>query len=319
MILSSFCLEDLVAFQDSCKLFNQIILDYNDNFVCKRLEKAAYRTAISLYDRLLSRRPLNLWILVKTKRRISVAWQVANVPSQTHQIAAKILQHGSVDPQRGPVYRPRVARNAYPYVLGILQFFEEYRYRLASFTLDSNAVQRPSDQVEALLLARYNQKTVKRLCALFRVLLHVLRVGVPRMTQVSMWTLLGIPRTSLPSFVLDEGDYLDFFTFGGLEAFRDVIRKRDGTIDIVVAHFARATPIQLPIRYGGQSHATLVPRPQPIQSPDDNVTAIKICRLLPRATDFLHLNRHGGNLAAEQDLFLRHLVTYNGEEPVLLR
>ena len=92
---------------------------------------------------------------------------------------------------REEFYASIVRKNSRPYILALLQFFEEYRNGLANYTDVSGAVQTPSDQTEAILLARYNQQTVIRLCALYQTLNELMRFVLE---FVSMSTLLGIPR-----------------------------------------------------------------------------------------------------------------------------
>ena len=64
----------------------------------------------------------------------------------------------------------KVRKNLRTYILALLQFFEEYRNTLAIYTGVSGAVQRPRDQTEAILLARYNKQTVNRFLAVYQTL-----------------------------------------------------------------------------------------------------------------------------------------------------
>lgn len=184
----------------------------------------------------------------------------------------------------------KVANYAYPYVLALIQFCEEYRYRLAGLVIDPNKLQTYSDQVEELLLAKYNEKTVNGLCALYHILLDLLRFTIPEEKHLSMIKLLGIARTNYLSSVLNNGEHLDLFTFGGLELFTHVIRLPYQASDIVMAHFSRVTPIQLPATYDGQSHSAFVPLCRSTLPPVNdvnNVTATKIRTLLPSAAALL--------------------------------
>lgn len=133
-----------------------------------------------------------------------------------------------------------------------------------------------------------------------------------------MFRLLGISRAANPWPMCDDGEYLNFFTFGGLDSFNDVITNGDLAIDVMMAQYNKATPIQLPATYNGRSYTRFVPRIWSIFFRVNNVTATKTCRLPPYAKNSLDMGRSDVVLDNERELFLRYLITYNGEEPSLL-
>ena len=137
-----------------------------------------------------------------------------------------------------------------------------------------------------------------------------------------MTSLLVITRVNYPSAVLDDAEHLDLFTFGGLEVFREVVRRDHQGSEITLAHFSRVTPIRLPVFYDGRSHSAFLPLPRSILPPVNNVTATTICTLLPNAAAFLTNGYSTKCLDEERARFLMYL-RFNEEEqeqePTLLR
>ena len=321
-ILGYFNLEQLLAFCDSHKPFNQFVITYQNAIVRRIMANVMCRTATDLYRGLFPPASWNLETLVGIKRRCSMAQEIVPPIKWWEYVSSHSLEHIPGNLRFLPALSEAgFANNAYPYILALIQFFEEYRYRLASFVPVPDAVQTPSQQIEALILARYNEETISKLSTLYHMLLDLLRYEVPHHRLVSMSTLVGITPADLTSYLLKDGEYLDFFTFGGLEVFNEVINGGGKTIDVMVAHYSRVTPIDLPVSYDGRSHMAFHPLDQSILPPVDNsskATAIRICRLLPKATEFLTNGLSERELDKEKARMWVYLNFEEGEQ-VLLR
>ena len=78
-----------------------------------------------------------------------------------------------------------------------------------------------------------------------------------------------------------------------------------------LAHFARVTPISLPVAYdAGRVHTTFMSLTHSIQPPmndPNNAIATRVCLLLPKAAAFVR-NGHSENaLVKERHKFMRYL------------
>lgn len=334
LILGNLSLEQLIAFRCSCNEFNNFVLGDQSAIVRGVLRNVVYgSTATILYLDLAPPSPWAFTDLVNIARRCWIAREMAHLLTQCRATSHYCLCYSMYRSRDRQSFSPaRFAKKAYPYLLALIQFFEEYRYRLASFVSDPNAIETPSDHVERLILARYNEMTVNRLCALYHILLDLFGFSFPYERPLSMFALLGIIRANYPSPTLDDGEHLDFFTFGGLEVLRDVITRHHRALDIVVAHYSRVTPIGLPVTYDGRPHTTLLPLKRSILPPvndPNNVTATRICLLLPKAADFLRNGHSTNEMYEERAEFLRYLRSdvsdgneeegEEEEEPNLLR
>ena len=329
LILGNLGLEQLIAFRCSCKESNRFVLGNQSAIVQGVLRNVVYgSTATNLYLDLAPPSTRTFEDLVNISRRCWIAREMAHLLTQCRATSHYCLCYSRYRSGDQQSFSPaRFAKKAYPYVLALIQFLEEYRYRLASFVSDPNATETPSDYVERLILARYNDETANRLCALYHILLDLYGFSFPYERPHSMFTLLGIIRANYPPPVLDDGEHLDFFTFGGLEVLRDVITREHRALDIVVAHYSRVTPIVLPVTYGRRSHMTLLPLTRSILPPvndANNVIATRTCMLLPKAAAFLRNGLSTIDMYDERAEFLRYLRSDESdeeeeEEPSLLR
>ncbi len=145
LILCNYTLDQLINFRCSCKEFNAFVLLYQGSIVGGVFKQMAYRTAIKLYCGPILPRGLTFNNLVDMTRRCSIAREVAQLLTRKRLMDAGSLRRGSPNARRRVVFHTaRVASNAYPYILALLQFFEEFRFRLGSISLDETALLRPT-------------------------------------------------------------------------------------------------------------------------------------------------------------------------------
>ena len=311
LILCNFTLEQVMAFRCSCKWANDFFLLHQRALIRKVSENTVSSAAENLYHGSLCPNLINI------ARRCSISEDIAHVLVQCQSIGCGLYYNIFGLRKRSTSYVANFTKRVCPYILALIEFFEEYRYRLANFVPDSDNTQTPSDDVEVLLLARYNEQPVNRLCVLYHTVVELLHFHVPQAEPISMFKLLGITRANYPPSELADGEHLDFLTFGGLEVFKDVFTKGSGKFkgqfaeDVMVAHFARVTPISLPVTYdAGRVHTTFMPLTRSIQpqmNDPNNVTATRVCLLLPRAAAFLRNGYSENALVEERHKFMRYL------------
>ncbi len=140
-----------------------------------------------------------------------------------------------------------------------------------------------------------------RICAIYRILQQLLSKHYPRSGR----------------------KYLEYFTFAGLETFKSVVYDHVRRASIMLDNYSRSTWIHPSITtYNGLSpgalfsrYGTMIPRPDGFGETSTGL----IRPLMPRAEDILNLEQHGRHPGRTQAAFLKWLMRYRGEEPVLLR
>ena len=276
-------------------------------------------TANRLYHSLYQPGNHDLQYLFRIARKCDIAKQLAialaarfqttGYPSSSNsQLSGKCMD--------GASYR-RFVKNIVPYILALDHFLECYRDALVSYVPDSrlaNSLWSPTFKVELSLLPRkYNRETVYRMCSLFGILKNILdqKISTPirnddgRLIQMSGSTYNGDA---------------DFFTFGGIEAIKDIMERseKEECLSILKDHFARACPDLF-----SRDHAL----PTSTLSKVDRAGAEKLCRSLPPAIcqvlDLGCVWWYGflqERCCGEQELhrFCDHLTSYEGDEPELI-
>lgn len=303
----------LQAARGSCKLINRTIQIRQDEIVSSSLDRknSLYRTANRLYHSLHQPNNPDFKYLFRIARRCDIAKQLAGA------LADQLLEIKSSLPEirLDEASHDRFVRNVGPYLLALAHFFECYRDSLASY---SGATNTPflSTRVEiSVLSSKYSRETVWRISALYLMLKSIIdhKVGnlYGRGLKITMSELLDVGPTNYSNRV-------DIFTFGGLEAVKDIMTARDSKRyhRIIVDHFARACP-------GIRAHdlpASTLPH-------IDRAAARRICHLLPPLSlpildpYILWLFRFSGERRSsklELDRFVKHLTTYEGDEPDLV-
>ena len=330
ILLGQMAAEQLPLFRSLCRTFRNIVTASESAIVTAALKNDRYRTASKLhYRHIYYPRPppniLHLADLYRVACRCDSARNLALLLAQKHIIGLIRASNNTGIAPNQACSITRIADNVYPYIIGLFHFLENYRFALATFVPDPTYAysytifaRRPSSQIERQLLAQYNKETIYRLCCLYHQLLKIVEKKVPR---VDLPTLPG--QTSAPW----TSNYLEVFSFGGLQAVRDVIVKRTikSRVKYILAHYNNTTAIKLPFFHGGRKHRKLVPLPKPILPGLDHQMRSNLCRRLPSATNLLELQNAGlwgypleADKVVEEGKFLGYLATHDGAEPKLL-
>lgn len=334
-ILSEMAAAHLPLFRSLCRACHDFVTANEHRIVFYALKNDLYSTASKLYYRHIyyPRPPPNILHvddLYQVTRRCDSARHLAFLLAQNHFIdLIRASEHTGLAPNQACSVT-KVAENIYPYIIGLFHFLENHRHALATFVADpryATSIRSPSSQIEIRLLALYNEETVYRLCCLYHLLVKIACQQIPASQIVTMSSVLRLPPPSDFFSQLDHS-YLDLFVFGGLEAFRDVVTQTSvlARVDYLLAHYSKVTPISLPVKYKGRTHARLVSLPKPILPELGRQAAIDTCRRLPSTIIILDLLNaglwgYGWGLRRhiEEGKFLGYLATHEGAEPKLLR
>ena len=316
--------ENLQAVRGSDNWHNTLILEKQREFVRDAFNSySLYGIASRLYHTLY--RPVNpgLTYLYRIARRCDIAKQLAIALAAQLQKTPYSNLSGSQLPKEplDEATYGRFIKNVLPYNIALANFFERYRDGLANYAPNpshANSIRTPSVRVGIPILTRnYNRETVYRICALYDILKRIIgikfNIWYPGVRQVYMDRLLAIDGTNYSHCT-------DVFTFGGLEAVKDIMVQPNlgRRLSILHDHFARVSP-----DYITRAHAL----PASTLSKLDRATIERICRLLPsdgdRVLDFYTLAVGGfprERCSREEELkrFYKHLVTYEGDVPELI-
>lgn len=289
-------------------------------------QNSPYHTAHRLYDDLDQGVDRNFGYLFGMARRCEIAKQLAIAIADNLQTSQSLLLGRRLDEGLDEPSRNRFIKNAEPYVLALANFFECYRNRLASWV---NGIPRPnparstSERVQfSILSGRYNKETMYRICALYHLLKCIVSHKLTRLYlthQRARITMRSHIHPGVGGIAFFNGP-IDLFTFGGLEAIKDIVAETDPSrySGIVEDHLARAYPYQI-----ARSH-NLLPSTLPVIS---RAAAHQVLSLLPHgAQPFLSYYSPGSDgvpnerrpLEQELDCFYEHLTTYEGGEPELV-
>ena len=306
----------LQAIRGSDHFYNRTIQLRQGEIVSSALDRrnSLYRTANRLYHGLRQPTIPGFNYLFGIARRCDIAKQLAGaLVDQLLEINFSLpetrLDEASYD---------RFIRNVRPYLLALAHFFECYRDGLVGYTgANGTLFQPPSSRVEiSVLSSKYNQETVWRISALYLMLKSILdhKVGnlYGRGLKVAMNELLDLGPTNY-------SDCVDIFTFGGLEAVKDIMAAPDPKQYpwIIVDHFARACP---GIPRAHALPASTLPR-------IDRAAARRICHLLPPISvpildpfllSLFRFSEERRFNKLELDRFFKHLTTYEGDQPDLV-
>ena len=228
-----------------------------------------------------------------------------------------------------PASSGRFVKNVLPYMLALGHFFECYRDGLDNYVPDPGPVnprRSPSDIVaDSIICSRYNRETRYRIYALYLVLKRILDEHLFSRTHenhlITMATLLDIRGCSYTySTERYEADSTDVFTFGGLDAVKDVIAQPtiELRLGVLEDHFTRACPEHI-----ARAHTL----PPSTLSQVDRASAARICRLLPRCSvpvldigpRIVNVGQYYTFEREDLESFYKHMTTYEGDEPNLFR
>ena len=274
--------------------------------------KSLIGTASRLYNTLY--RPVNPGItyLFRIARHCDIAKQLAFV------LTVHIQNPGG---RFDELAYGRFIRNISPYLLALGHFWESYRDGLANHIPYPQNADHSRTVEDLILRSRYDRLTIRRICALHYMLTQFLNKQIGNRTHQSRTIAMPLLANVRGTNDTDSTDYTDVFTFGGLEAVKDVMVQPTPTqrLNILEDHFARACPASMT-----HTHAL----PPSTLGTVGRATAERICRLLPpRNHPVLWLKNHGDfaefrySPGAYEELCLDHLyeylVSYEGDEPQL--
>ena len=230
----------LRAIRGSSRLLNATALMYQHEIVWGALNNPSspYSTVHRLYHGLYQ--PVNpgLQYFLGMSRRCEIAKELSIA------LADKVVEtHPSLPGvQLKTASYGKFVRNIEPYILALADFFECYRDGLASYANHTTSPQIPFDAVElSVLSSKYNRETVYRICSLY----YMLKLILDR--DLRNWEVNGVLRKMFVYHDVNRVSYNDsvgIFTFGGIEAVKDIVAEPDRKCYplIIYRHSARAFP-----------------------------------------------------------------------------
>ena len=343
--------QQLQAVACSCKFLRHSVVKNQSDIVwyAFNLNDSPYYTAGQLYHKLppyYTPGQLYRKFSLPGNLDLKTLFRVARICDIAKQLAVGLADEHYESPSE-PCY-DRFVRNVVPYILALGHFFEHYRDGLVSYVPGSgpaNDVRRASTRIgNDILVSRYNERTVLRICTLYHLLKDILDRDLDRYDRPCDDGRYCYTETISHQQGTEQNDVFDIFIFLGFDAVKDVMVQKDKRVelvlepernstdgirliaplhDIIENHFARDVPWCFE-PWDDDEHLDH-PLPPSTRPPLNRDNTEKISGLLPDPSipglEALSIGGFPQTPKAQEKAtarFYKYLECYNGNDPQLL-